>query len=437
MAKVMIEPDLGLAEELLARLRELSFDGVGITRDTYGDGEQKAHELMADCAAELGLEVRRDAALNLYMTLPGADRRAPVVMTGSHLDSVPRGGNYDGAAGVVAGVAILAGWVKAAIQPERDLTVIAMRAEESAWFPVSYIGSKSAFGLLDANALSVRRADTQRSLREHLIDLGGRPEALAAGEAPLTATSVDCFVELHIEQGPVLFGEARALGVVTGICGSHRYREAQIVGRYAHSGATPRMHRQDSVVALAMFVERLQHVWRDLECDGHELTLTFGQVNTDIQQADFSKVPGRVSFSIDIRSRDRDTMRLMNQRILQVANDVEAAHGVRFDWGPTSGSQPAVMDAQLLQALCDAIVELGLQPHRMPSGAGHDASIFANQGVPTAMLFVRNEHGSHNPEETMEMSDFAAGTRALARVLQTRAGISAHSSADIAERVNI
>ncbi|WP_345536332.1 Zn-dependent hydrolase [Variovorax defluvii] len=419
----MIEPDLALAEKLFARLHELSFDGVGITRDTYGEGEQRAHDLMADTAAELGLELRRDAALNLYITLPGADRGAPAVMTGSHLDSVPRGGNYDGAAGVVAGMAVLAGLVKARIQPERDMTVLATRAEESAWFPVSYIGSKSAFGMLAPDALSVRRADSQRTLREYLNDLGGRPDALATGEAALTPKSIDCFVELHIEQGPVLVGEGRALGVVTGICGSHRYRAAQILGRYAHSGATPRMHRQDSVVGLAVFVERLQHVWRDMEAQGHELTLTFGQVNTDIQQADFSKVPGQVSFSIDIRSRDPETLRHMDQMILQVAKDVEVTHGVRFEWGPISGSQPAVMDDRLQQALWDAALEVGVQPHRMPSGAGHDASIFANQGVPTAMLFVRNEHGSHNPEEAMGMADFAAATRVLAHVLETRAGI--------------
>ncbi|MGI4860015.1 MAG: M28 family peptidase, partial [Janthinobacterium lividum] len=152
-----IEPDLPLAAALLDTLRSESSDGEGVTRDTYGAGEQRAHATLAAAARALGLEVRTDAAMNLYMTLPGRDRAAPVRMTGSHLDSVPRGGNFDGAAGVVAGLAVLAGWRHAGRTPAADLTTMAIRAEESAWFPVSYIGSKAAFGQLPAAALDARR----------------------------------------------------------------------------------------------------------------------------------------------------------------------------------------------------------------------------------------------------------------------------------------
>ncbi|KGE00406.1 allantoate amidohydrolase [Achromobacter sp. RTa] len=419
----MIEPDMALAASLFEQLHALSFDGVGITRDTYGAGEQRAHSLMADTARLLGLEVRMDAALNLYLTLPGRHRDRPAVMTGSHLDSVPRGGNYDGAAGVVAGLAVLAGWIKAGARPDHDVTVMGIRAEESAWFPVSYIGSTSAFGLLSPQALSCRRAGTGRTLSEHIRELGGRPEAIASGEAALRPEAIDCFVELHIEQGPVLEGSGHALGVVTGICGSHRYRQAQAKGRYAHSGATPRTHRQDAVVALATLIERLQREWRGLEADGHELTLTFGQVNTDARQADFSKVPGQVSFCVDIRSRSLDTLQLMDSLLLKAAGEMESCHGVRFEWGPVSGSQPAVMDETLQRALHDAALAAGVQPRQLPSGAGHDAATFSNRGIPTAMLFVRNANGSHNPEEAMDLDDFAAGARTLGQVLAMRAGL--------------
>ena len=418
----MIEPDIALAENLFVRLRELSFDGVGITRDTYGDGEQKAHDLIASTGAELGLELRLDEALNLYITLPGKDRNTPIIMTGSHLDSVPRGGNYDGAAGVIAGISILSGLVKANVQHLRDITVIAVRAEESAWFPVSYIGSKSAFGLLNREALFVKRSDTQRTLFDHLKSFGGNPESLISGKAALSPEKINCFIELHIEQGPVLVGKDSVLGVVTGICGSQRYREAQIIGKYAHSGATPRLHRQDAVVALATLIDKLQHAWQAMEAAGHKLTLTFGQVNTDLQQADFSKVSGLVSLSIDIRSQDLNTLAEMDRRIMEVSTEVEQICGVQFLPGPKSGSQPALMNTALQQALCDAAIQNGVQPHMMPSGAGHDASIFANQGIPTAMLFVRNSNGSHNPEEAMEMSDFAIAIRTLAEVIIARAG---------------
>lgn len=427
----MMEPDMALAESLFAQLRADSFDGVGITRDTYGPGEQAAHDLLAQTARDLGLEIRRDAALNLYLTLPGRDRQAPAVMTGSHLDSVPRGGNYDGAAGVVAGMAVLAGWVRAGVRPARDVTVMGVRAEESAWFPVSYVGSKAAFGLLDAAALAVPRADTQRALSDHLATLGGNPQAVARGEAALRPEALDCFVELHIEQGPVLIGEGDTLGVVTGICGSHRYRQAQVLGRYAHSGAAPRGHRSDAVVALATLIARLQEAWRDMEAAGHELTLTFGQVYTDAQQADFSKVPGQVSFCVDIRSRDTNSLRQMDAHVQGIAAELEAAHGVRFDWGATSGSQPAIMDERLQAALHAAADAIGAPSRSMPSGAGHDAATFSNQGVPTAMLFVRNAHGSHNPDEALDMRDFTAATRVLGQVLGLRAGI-ARAGAPIA-----
>ncbi|MFC4278084.1 Zn-dependent hydrolase [Achromobacter aloeverae] len=419
----MIEPDLPLAERLFERLRAQSHDGVGMTRDSYGAGEQAAHETMADCARQLGLVVRRDAALNLYLTLPGRRRDLPAVMTGSHLDSVPRGGNYDGAAGVVAGLAVLAGWVRAGATPQRDVVVMGIRAEESAWFPVSYAGSKAAFGLLDAQALQSPRADTGRPLGDHIRDCGGQPELVAAGVPALQATGLDCFVELHIEQGPVLMGAGQPLGVVTGICGSHRYRAARVLGRYAHSGATPRGHRADAVVALAALIDRLQAIWAEMENDGHELTLTFGQVYTDPRQADFSKVPGQVSFSVDIRSRDTATLRLMDEHLLTTARAIATAQGVSFEWGPASGSQPAVMDPALRQALHAAAAGISAGVRDMPSGAGHDSATFANQGVPSAMLFVRNANGSHNPDEAMDMADFAAGARVLGQVLAGRAEV--------------
>ncbi len=422
-----IAPDLPLAARLFTQLRQdndaLHGPDTGITRDTYGAGEERAHALMAGTARALGLEVRTDAACNLYLTLPGRDRSAPAVMTGSHLDSVPRGGNYDGAAGVVAGLAVLAGWVAAGRQPQCDVTVMGIRAEESAWFPVSYIGSKSAFGLLPPDALEILRLDTRRSLRAHLQEWGGRAEDLAAGQAHLSAPAIACFLELHIEQGPVLVEAGEPLGVVTGICGSLRYRHARVLGEYAHSGATPRSHRHDAVVALAEVITRLQQDWADMEVAGEELTLTIGQVYTDAAQADISKVAGLVSFGVDIRSRSTASLQRMEAHLLETVRRAEVRHGVRFELGERTGSQPAQMDAGLQDALADAIGAMQLPHRRLPSGAGHDAALFANQGIATAMLFVRNAHGSHNPDEAMDLLDFGAGTQVLARVMAQRAGL--------------
>ncbi|WP_246580073.1 M20/M25/M40 family metallo-hydrolase [Candidatus Sodalis endolongispinus] len=237
---------IALAQRLFTELHGLSFDGSGICRDSYGEGEQRAHDLLRHTAEALVLRVATNAALNLYMTLPGRLPAAPAVITGSHLDSVPCGGNFDGAAGVLAGMAVLAGWVATGFQPQRDVTVMAIRAEESAWFPISYLGSKAAFGLLPPAAMETPRADNGRTLAQHFADNGADAARLLAAPPWLSAAAVACFIELHIEQGPVLLDCGLPLGLVSGICGSLRYRAARCLGRYAHSGATPRGHRQDA-----------------------------------------------------------------------------------------------------------------------------------------------------------------------------------------------
>ncbi|MBB2203043.1 Zn-dependent hydrolase [Gluconacetobacter tumulisoli] len=409
--------DLDLARRLFHDLHEIGFDGTGITRASYDTGENRAHRLLADTARSMGLEVRTDWASNLFMTLPGVDRAAPAVMTGSHVDSVPMGGNFDGAAGVVAGLATLSGWIRDGYKPCRDVTVVAIRAEESAWFPVSYIGSKAAFGLLDAPALEVRQRGSGRTLAEHMVQSGGTPETRETAEVLRPAT-IRCFLELHIEQGPVLIGTDTTLGVVTGICGSLRYRTVTIEGTYAHSGATPRAFRQDAVVAMAAFVSTLQDHWLTIEAEGGEMTLTFGVCHTDAQQADFSTISGKVSLSIDVRSRDAELLSRMDAHIHAARLSVEQAHRVHIDLGPVTGSLPARLDAGLQRDLLEIADQLDVPACSMPSGAGHDSAIFANLGVPTAMLFVRNANGSHNPDEAMDESDFARAAAVLSDTLK-------------------
>ncbi len=410
-------PSLDLARDLFARLAQKSFDGVGITRDAYGPGETVAHDMIRAEAERLGLEVATDAALNLYVTLPGADRDAPKVIAGSHLDSVPRGGNYDGAAGVLAVLAVLAGWRAAGFVPQSDTVLIVIRAEESAWFPLSYIGSKAAFGRLDDAALEVCRRDTGRSLAAHMKELGGDPVAVARGEAALHPAGIERFVEVHIEQGPVLLDAGLPVGLVTGIRGSFRYRSAIVTGFYAHSGATPREVRQDAVLAVARLITEMDEVWTRRAREGHDLVITFGQVSTDPDEADFSKVSGRVRFSVDVRSEGADTLALVEADLHQAAARIARQGGVTIDLGPRTESSPARMDPDLIKAIRAESQSIGIPIREMPCGAGHDAAVFALEGVPTAMLFVRNAYGSHNPLEAMEFDDFAAATRLLERVL--------------------
>ncbi len=417
-----LTPDVDLAVRLFAALHEKSFDGIGITREAYGPGEQAAHDLVRATAEGLRLETETDAAGNLYMTLPGRDRAAKRIILGSHLDSVPHGGNYDGAAGVLAGLATVSGLQAAGYIPARDITVMAIRAEEAgAWFPTSYPGSNAALGRLPALALSIRRLDTGRTLEDHMRALGFNPDLVRTGDSRLSSGNTAAYLELHIEQGPVLDAEEIAVGVVTGIPGSRRLRAARVVGEYNHSGATPRRFRRDAAIALAELAHRLDDHWAALETQGHQLVCTFCVLATT-DEAGFTKIPGEARFQLDIRSVQPASVDAMFAELHRLVPLIEARRGVRFELGEESRSTPSLMDKDVQSGLLRAAEALKI-PHRaMPSGGGHDAAAFAQAGIPAGMLFVRNQNGSHNPHEAMRMEDFAAACAVMTRWAAEAAG---------------
>jgi beta-ureidopropionase / N-carbamoyl-L-amino-acid hydrolase len=411
----MPTPDIGLAARLFEALREKTFDGIGVTRDAYGPGEQAAHDLVRAAGDGLGLEVQTDPAGNLYLTLPGRDRGAKRVVLGSHLDSVPRGGNFDGAAGVLAGVAAIAGMQRAGFTPGRDVTVMAIRAEEAgAWFPTSYPGSNAALGRLSPKQLDLTRLDTGRTLAEHMRALGFDPDWVRAGKAWLTPSNTAAYLELHIEQGPVLDAEGLPVAIVTGIPGSRRLRLARVVGEYNHSGATPRRYRRDAAIALAELATKLDDYWAVLETRGHKLVCTFCVLATT-EAAGFTKIPGEAVFQLDVRSVEPESVDAIFTQLALLVPAIEARRGVRFELGLETSSAACLMDADIQRRLVQAAESLRVPYRVMPSGAGHDAAAFTQAGVPAGMLFVRNQNGSHNPQETMRMEDFAAGCAVVTR----------------------
>ncbi|MCP5151316.1 MAG: Zn-dependent hydrolase [Ectothiorhodospiraceae bacterium] len=404
-----------LARELFAGLERETHDGVGITRASYGEGEARAHALMARGARELGLEVAHDAAGNTYMTLPGRDRSAPPIVVGSHLDSVAQGGNYDGAAGVVSGLVALAGLADAGVRPARDVRVMGIRAEESAWFGVSYIGSRCALGVLPEGALDgARRADTGRTLADHMADAGCAPERLRAGEIYLPPADVHAYLEVHIEQGPVLEAEGLPVGVVTGIRGNRRLPSARCTGEYSHCGGVPRSHRRDAVIATAELVGELDRIWTECDGAGRDFAFTVGKFFTDAEWHAMTKIAGEVRFSLDMRSLDAAFLDAMEARVASLAADIERRRGVSFDLGDYTRAAPGVLDQRIRGDLLEGVERLGIPYMEIASGASHDAAAFAAAGVPTAMVFIRNANGSHNPDEAMDVADFMEATRLLA-----------------------
>lgn len=406
-----------LAGPLFDLLRERTGDGVGITRSSYGDGESAALDIVETAARRHGLRTERDAGANLVVTLDGTEPDLPFLACGSHLDSVPQGGNYDGAAGVVAGLAILAGLKADGIRPRRSIKLYGLRGEESARFGKAYMGSGSLFGLLSADDLAAVDAGTGRTLADCMRTVGVDVERVARGERLLEPERVAAWLELHIEQGPVLTARDLPVAVVTGIRGNLRHRVVECVGEPGHSGAVPRWLRRDAVFATSELVAHLDRHWRTLLERGRDMVVTVGILNTDPQEHAIARIPGSVRFSFEVRSQSRETLEAFYDLFLSECDRVGEERGVRFVADRRLETMPATMDPDLTVRLKRSALSLGLPDEEMPSGAGHDAAVFANAGIPSSMIFVRNRNGSHNPREEMDMTDFVAGVAVMRRTM--------------------
>ena len=411
-----------LAQALLDEIGAKTADEVGVSREPYGSSEQLALDVLTRVGTELDLEKRVDPFGNRYLTLPGADRAAPAWLTGSHVDSVPSGGNYDGLAGVVAGMTAVAAFRRMGFVPPCDITVMSIRAEElSAWYAGQHdghIGSRAALGLLPVAELdSAINSRSGRTLRSHMKEGGGDPTAVGRGAPYLSPDRFRGYLELHIEQGPVLEARGIPVGAVTAIRGAMRGRSCRCLGAYTHSGAVPHEYRSDAVMATVELVHELDNEWSRVRASGGDLVFTVGKFFTDAKQHALTKVPGEVEFTIDFRSQDEKTLTAMHSLVERLSSEIAQRRRVRFDFAPFSLHRPAAMDAAYRERLLAGCRELGITAMEMPSGAGHDAQDFANAGFRAGMIFVRNGHGSHNPHESMDMADFALGTRLLAWML--------------------
>jgi len=402
-----------MAATIFAELARLSADPPGVTRASFSREENAAHALVASIARQLGMEVVQDGFGNSFASLPGHDERREVLI-GSHLDSVQHGGNYDGAAGVVAGLVLARRFVQAGRRPPLTITVAAIRAEESVWFPSSYLGSRAALGHLQQDDIGkLRRSDTGRSLRSHMQECNLQPEQAGRQYPAIAEGRVAAFVEPHIEQGPVMEARAWPIAAVTTVAGSIRYRAARCLGQQGHSGAVPHGYRSDAVVGAAALVLGLNRLQATLAGQGHELTVTIGQLYTDAEAHAFSKIAGLCTLAIDVRSPSEATLGLADDGVVRCAREVEKTCGIRVDLGQRTGSTPVRLDAGVHRALRWSLQQIGLPDVAMASGAGHDAAHFQAAGIPAGMLFIRNANGSHNPDEQMSMEDFDCAVKAL------------------------
>ena len=400
---------LKYAKAIFDTVRRMSADTLGVSRQGYSELETDVLHYLQGLGRDIGLEVRADDAGNVWMTMPGRDRTLPAFVAGSHVDSVPQGGNYDGLAGVTAALTV-AWWMhRHQVQLERDYTVLMMRCEESSYFGKAYVGSLGMMGRLTQSDLMLRHRTEDITLGQCISACGLDPSKLTAGTPIVDLKKIACFVELHIEQGPTLTSNDKVrVGVVTGI----RHKNVVCHGETAHSGAVNKEFRHDAVMATAALLSRMDNHWQEWLDRGEDLVFTVGVIRTGATAA-ISVIPGEVSFTLDMRSLSADTCERFHQLLLEEAAALEKERGVRFDFDKPLYTAPGLVDQALSDRIYKAAEDNGIPCMRLPSGAGHDAAVIGAAGIPVGMIFIANQNGSHNPHEEMIMKDFMTGTDLL------------------------
>ena len=366
----------------------------GYDRIAYSPADRAARDWLIAQMQALGLDVREDAIGNVVGRYPGTEQRAPIAI-GSHTDSVPSGGNYDGILGILGGLAALRTLVAHGVQCRHPIELIDFAAEE-ATMPGGTVGSRAMAGLLPPSALDAPAIDG-RPLAEHLRDFGLDPARI--NEARRSRSSFAAYLELHVEQGGVLETEGIPIGVVTGIVGIRRYT-VTFVGVPNHAGTTPMLARRDALVAAAPYVGEVRRIAIE-----HEIVGTVGMLH--LSPGAPSVIPGRVELELEIRGLDPSALDAAERDLAASAERLGAAF-TRISAKPPAASTRAIMDC--VAAACD---ELQLARRVMPSGAGHDAMCIAAL-APQGMIFVPSHDGvSHAPAEFTEHRDCVAGARVL------------------------
>jgi len=293
------------------------------------------------------------------------------------------------------------------------LQVAAFRGEESAAFGKAYIGSGALLGKLEADDLALPRRGKGETLATAMENTGADIAAIRNQTVLFDPTQIRAYLELHIEQGPVMVAHQIPVAVVSGIRGNLRHNNVQCIGEAGHSGAIPRWLRRDAMFAVADLIMRLDEHWSVLLERGTDLVVTTGMLSTNSADHAPSRIPGQVNFSFEVRSKSIDTLEAFYQLMRAECASISRERKVRFEFDRRLLSSPATMDAQLGNLLSSVCTRRSCPHEIIASGAGHDASMFANAGIPSAMLFIRNQNGSHNPEEAMEIDDFMLGVGVL------------------------
>lgn len=396
--------------ETLTRIAQIgALPGGGCCRLALTDEDGRARRQLADWCEELNCMVSYDAVGNVYALRPGADPDLPVVATGSHLDTQPHGGRFDGVYGVMAALEVLRCLNDADVRTRRGVLLVVWTNEEGVRFAPPLAGSQAFCGRVAPEVILNARTRDGTRVGDDLTRLG------QLGEDAPGSRRFDCFLEAHIEQGPVLEAQAKTIGVVTHIQGIRAFR-VHLKGEDGHAGTVPLSSRRDALVCAAEMIVRLRQI--ALQTDP-SIKMTVGSL--DVSPNAMSTIPGAVVFTIDLRHPATDTLNEITACLQGELQAVSARHGVMAQIEPILDSPPICFDQSLVQLVQACADRQGHSSMRIVSGAFHDAG-FVSQIAPTAMIFVPCARGiSHNEQESATPEDLAAGADVLLDAVLSRA----------------
>lgn len=388
-----------LATDLEGLKQFTATPGNGCTRLPFTKEARGAVDYLTKMMEEAGLEVHEDAAGNVIGILKGEDPAAPCVMMGSHYDSVTNGGDFDGIAGAVAAVEVARQLRDRGVKPKRNFVAVGFCDEEGLRFGTGYFGSGAMLGNRDVEYCKKFKDNDGISIYDAMKSYGLDPEKVADAKWP--EGSIGSFLELHIEQGPVLDAENIELGLVDCIVGIQRYM-VSVYGRADHAGTTPMDMRLDAVDAATKVISKIAD-WAREKADG--TVATTGYIKTI--PGGMNIVAERVDFTVDIRSKNNDNINDIANRIRAALDREVAAMGGSYEIENKLTITPVMLSEEMLDIMEEDCKEKGFSYKRLPSGAGHD-SLEIGQVIPTVMLFVPSKEGrSHCPVEFTKYSDFA------------------------------
>jgi beta-ureidopropionase / N-carbamoyl-L-amino-acid hydrolase len=398
---------------LMRDLNAIGRIGIGdrgsVTRLVFSIKELRSRQLLIHLMRQAGLEIHIDGIGNIFGRFAGGDRKAPAVLAGSHLDTVIHGGKYDGPVGVIGALEAVRTIRENKIAVRAPLEVVCFVGEESSRFGFSTLGSSLVAGEVHPKDLTNAVDPQGTKLADVLAGLGISPRNLR--QLQRSSKSLKAYLELHIEQGPILEAKGKRIGLVTSIAAPSRFRII-FKGRADHSGTTPMEMRKDALVASAQLIEYVETICRKYSSMARGRVVgTVGALK--IEPGVINAVPGRAELAVDIRSTSAQSKDRVARRVKDQARAIARRRGISIEIRTIREEDPVPLDQRLLRItrkICDGH---GIDYEIMPSGAGHDAMQMAKI-APAGMIFVPSRRGiSHNPLEWTDPDDIALGTQLL------------------------